>query len=142
MVNNIDPLQKGRIQVIAPDATGIVPTTWAEPCVPMAGIQQGIYMVPISRIRRLDPVRERRSGSSGVDRRLVGIGRRGAGARAAGNPATPNIVLQTTLQNTIVISDVPGPTGGIMLKSATGAIIIVNDTGIYHPERQGRESSP
>ena len=34
-------------------------------------------------------------------------------------PAEPNIVLQTTLQNTLVISDVPPTplTGGIMLKS-------------------------
>ena len=36
-----------------------------------------------------------------------------------------------TLQNTVVISDLPGPTGGIMRKSTTGATIIVNDTGIY-----------
>ena len=46
----------------------------------------------------------------------------------AGNPASPSIVLQTSLQNAIVISDLPGPTGGIMLKSTTGASIIVNDT--------------
>ena len=48
----------------------------------------------------------------------------------AGNPATPSMVVQTTLQNTTAISDLPGPTGGIMLKSTTGATIIVNDTGI------------
>ena len=49
----------------------------------------------------------------------------------------PNIVLQTTLQNSIVISDLPGPTGGIMLKSTTGATIIVNDTGIYIQNGKG-----
>ena len=48
----------------------------------------------------------------------------------AGLPVSPNIVMQTAAQNTLVISDVPGPTGGIMLKSTTGASIIVNDTGI------------
>jgi uncharacterized protein involved in type VI secretion and phage assembly len=47
----------------------------------------------------------------------------------AGIPASPNIVLQTTGQNTIMVSDVPG-TGGIMLKSTTGALILVNDVGI------------
>ena len=31
----------------------------------------------------------------------------------------------------VAISDLPGPTGGIMLKSSTGATLIVNDTGIY-----------
>jgi len=35
----------------------------------------------------------------------------------AGNPVSPSIVLQTALQNTIVISDLPGPTGGIMLRA-------------------------
>jgi len=53
----------------------------------------------------------------------------------------PNIVLQTTLQNTIVISDLPGPTGGIMLKSTTGATLIVNDTGIYIQNGKARASS-
>ena len=55
----------------------------------------------------------------------------------AGIPASPNIVLQTTGQNTIVVSDLPGPTGGIMLKSTTGAAIIVNDTGIYIQNGKG-----
>ena len=55
----------------------------------------------------------------------------------AGIPASPNIVLQTTAQNAIVISDVPGPTGGIMLKSSTGATLIVNDTGIYIQNGKG-----
>ena len=31
----------------------------------------------------------------------------------------------------------PGPTGGIMLKSTTGASIIVNDTGIYIQNGKG-----
>ena len=55
----------------------------------------------------------------------------------AGLPISPSIVLQTTLQNTIAISDLPGPTGGIMLKSTTGATIIVNDTGIYIQNGKG-----
>jgi uncharacterized protein involved in type VI secretion and phage assembly len=130
VVNNIDPLQRGRIQVIATDATGLVPTTWCEPCVPMAGIQQGIYTVPIIgagvwiQFENGDP-----------DQPVWIGGWWGSAAEVPalallGNPATPNIVLQTTLQNTILISDVPGPTGGIMLKSTTGAFILVNDTGI------------
>jgi hypothetical protein len=46
-------------------------------------------------------------------------------------------VLQTSLQNCLVISDLPGPTGGIMLKSTTGASLIVNDTGIYIQNGKG-----
>jgi hypothetical protein len=55
----------------------------------------------------------------------------------AGVPGEPNIVLQSALQNAIVISDLPGSAGGIMLKSAGGAIIIVNDSGIYIQNGRG-----
>ena len=55
----------------------------------------------------------------------------------AGVPGNPNIVVQSMLQNTIVVSDLPGPTGGIMLKSTTGASVIVNDTGIYIQNGKG-----
>jgi hypothetical protein len=51
----------------------------------------------------------------------------------AGLPISPNIVLQTAGQHSVVVSDMPPSpiTGGIMLKSATGAMIIVNDAGIF-----------
>jgi uncharacterized protein involved in type VI secretion and phage assembly len=55
----------------------------------------------------------------------------------AGNPFSPNILLQTSSQHAIVISDLAGPTGGIILKSATGASITVNDTGIYIQNGKG-----
>jgi len=31
---------------------------------------------------------------------------------------------------TLQLSDLPGPSGGILLKTATGAMIMVNDVGI------------
>jgi ABC-type nitrate/sulfonate/bicarbonate transport system substrate-binding protein len=48
-------------------------------------------------------------------------------------------VLQTTLQNTLLLSDaLPTPaTGGIVLKSPTGAMIVVNDSGIYIQNGKG-----
>jgi hypothetical protein len=54
-----------------------------------------------------------------------------------GLPVSPSIVFQTAGQNTLVISDAPGPQGGIMLKSTTGAFIIVNDTGVYISNGKG-----
>ena len=48
----------------------------------------------------------------------------------AGLPVSPSIVLQTAGQNTIMISDVPGPAGGILIKTLTGALISINDVGI------------
>ena len=48
-------------------------------------------------------------------------------------PPGQNIVIQTTLQNLVLVSDsAPTPvSGGIVLKSATGATLVVNDSGIY-----------
>jgi hypothetical protein len=45
-------------------------------------------------------------------------------------PTSPNIVLQTLTQHSLTLSDLPGPTGGILLKTATGAMISVSDVGI------------
>jgi uncharacterized protein involved in type VI secretion and phage assembly len=45
-------------------------------------------------------------------------------------PTLPNIVLQTGGQTTLMLSDTPGPTGGILLKTLTGAMIAINDVGI------------
>ncbi len=45
--------------------------------------------------------------------------------------------MQTVSQNTLMISDVPGPTGGILLKSSTGALISISDIGITIDNGQG-----
>ncbi len=37
----------------------------------------------------------------------------------------------------LVLSDLPGPTGGIMLVSSTGASILINDLGITITNGQG-----
>jgi hypothetical protein len=57
----------------------------------------------------------------------------------AGNPADPNIVIQSLLQHTLMISDMPPTpaTGGIIMKSTTGAMIVVNDSGIYISNGKG-----
>ena len=54
-------------------------------------------------------------------------------------PPGQNIVLQTTLQNIVMISDAaPSPlTGGIILSSTTGAMIVVNDLGIFIQNGKG-----
>jgi uncharacterized protein involved in type VI secretion and phage assembly len=137
VINNIDPLQMGRIMATAPDVTGLTPTTWAMPCVPVAGKQMGTFFVPQIgagvwlQFEAGDPDRPVWSGGWwGSSAELPALA-------LAGVPGDPNFVMQTTLQNTIVVSDLPGPTGGIMLKSTTGASIIVNDTGIYIQNGKG-----
>ncbi len=42
----------------------------------------------------------------------------------------PAITLQTPAQNSLVITDFPGPTGGIQLRTTAGAMISVTDVGI------------
>ena len=46
VINNIDPLLIGRIQAIVPDVAGLIPSSWAMPCVPVAGINMGVFTVP------------------------------------------------------------------------------------------------
>lgn len=140
VINNLDPLQLGRLMVEVPDVLGLIPSTWAEPCVPLAGPTgppMGVFLLP--------PIG---AGvwvefEQGDPNHPIWVGCRWGSAAdipplaRAGLPISPNIVLQTAGQNTLVISDLPGPTGGIMLKSTTGATLIVNDTGIYIQNGKG-----
>lgn len=135
--NNIDPEQRGRIMAMVPDVSGLLPTSWAMPCMPIGGKQSGVYVVPQIgsgvwiEFEQGDPDYPIWTGC------FWGIAAEVPALALAGVPASPSIVLQTALQNAIVISDLPGPTGGIMLKSTTGASIIVNDTGIYIQNGKG-----
>jgi hypothetical protein len=47
VLNNVDPMQMGRLMVEVPDVTGLAPSSWAMPCVPIAGIQNGMVALPI-----------------------------------------------------------------------------------------------
>ncbi len=140
VLNNVDPEMRGRLQITVPDVLNLVPTTWAEPCTPLAGPTgpgMGVYLVPPIgaavwvEFERGDP------------NYPIWVGCRWGSPSDipplahAGLPVSPNIVLQTLGQHSLVISDLPGPTGGLMLKSATGASIIVNDTGIYIQNGRG-----
>ena len=136
VINNIDPLFRGRLLVEVPDALGQVPSSWAEPCVPLAGPTgppMGVYMVPpigagvFVEFEQGDPEYPIWVGCRfGSQSDVPALAR-------AGNPANPNIIIQSYLQHMVMISDMaPTPaTGGIVLKSTTGAMIVVNDSGIY-----------
>ena len=100
-VNNVDPMQIGRIQAIVPDVAGVLAVSWAMPCVPVAGINMASSRCRRS-ARRLGRVRARRPRLSDLGRRLLGQRRRGAGAgarRAA--RASPASRCRRTLQNGI-----------------------------------------
>jgi len=128
VVNNIDPLQMGRIQVIVLDAGGFTPSSFANPCVPFTGKQAGIFCMPQIgsgvwiQFENGDPDQPVWMGGW-----FGSVGEVPALA-LAGNPISPSIVMQSGLQNTLMISDMAGPTGGFLLKTTLGAFISINDT--------------
>ena len=137
VINNIDPMQIGRIQVMVPDVSNFIPSSWAMPCLPIAGKQMGVYMIPQIgsgvwvEFEQGDPDFPIWTGC------FWGLVAEVPALALAGNPASPSMILQSGLQNTLMVSDLPGPTGGIVLKSTTGALLIVNDTGIYIQNGKG-----
>ena len=137
VVNNIDPLRIGRLQIMVADVAGFVPSTWAMPCTPVAGINNGMLAVPMIgsgvwvEFERGDP-----------DYPIWVGGYWGSAAEVpllsnAVPPGVQGITLQTPLKNGLVISDLPGPTGGILIQTTTGAMIAVSDVGIIISNGKG-----
>jgi uncharacterized protein involved in type VI secretion and phage assembly len=112
----------GHLQLSIPDVLAYVPSTWAKPCMPLAGatgLAMGTYFVPPIgagvwvEFEQGDPNRPVWVGcrlNSAADVPAIAL---------AAPPATPPIVLQSMTQNKIVISSVPGD--GITLETAQGA---------------------
>jgi uncharacterized protein involved in type VI secretion and phage assembly len=137
VLDNVDPMQTGRLMVQVPDVTNIVPSTWALPCLPFAGVQSGLYAVPAIgstvwvEFEQGDPDYPVWVGCFWETAAQV------PALALAGVPGLQQFVVQTTGQNTLLISDTPGPAGGILLKATSGAFISVSDTGITISNGQG-----
>lgn len=136
VINNVDPMLRGRIQVQVPGVLGMLPSSWCEPCLPVGGPQFGFVAVPMIgatvwvEFEAGDPDRPIWTGT---------FFRNAAEVPALSKtipPAVPGMSMTTPLQNGLVISDVPGPAGGIMLKGGL-ATILINDTGITIQNGQG-----
>ncbi|HWX83879.1 MAG TPA: phage baseplate assembly protein V [Xanthobacteraceae bacterium] len=141
VIENTDPQRIGRVLLQVPDALGTKPSNWAMPCVPAAGIQAGVFVVPpigsqvwveFEQGNLDDPIWTGGFWGSAADVPVA----------AAAPPAVPpgqNILLQTTGRNMVMVSDAPASaeSGGIVLKSAGGAMIVVNDSGIYISNGRG-----
>ncbi len=132
VAQNVDPMQIGRLQVVVPDVTGAIPSTWARACFPMGGPAQGFFSVPMIgagvyvMYEQGDPDYPVWMGTflgSPLDKPLL--------ANTV-PPGISGVTIQSLAKNGIVISDAGGPmgVGGITIQSATGATIAVNDTGI------------
>lgn len=143
VINNIDPEMRGRLILSVPDVLDIMPSTWAEPNFPLIGSvtgAMGVYAVPPvgagvwAEFEQGDPNYPiwagcRTANSSDIPPKAL-----------LGNPAIPNMVIQVG-QHKIIIHDTTVPptpkTGGIIIESATGASIVVNDSGIYIDNGKG-----
>lgn len=125
--NNIDPYNLGRIQAIVPDVSGQIPTTFAMPCMPIGGKQSGVYVVPQIGSGVWIEFEQGDSDYPIWTGCFWGVVAEVPALALAGNPASPSIVMQTSTVNSIVISDMPPPTGGIMLKSGLSTIIVGTD---------------
>ncbi len=142
VLNNLDPEQRGRLLLSVPGVMGLLPTSWAEPCTPLAGPTgppMGVYMVPVVGAGVWVQF------ENGDADKPIWIGCRFGMASdvptlaLAGIPADPNIAIQTLAQHLLMLSDMPPSpvSGGIILKSTTGAMIVVNDSGIYIQNGKG-----
>lgn len=137
VVNNLDPMMEGRIQAIVPAVSNVALTSWALPCLPVAGLQTGMFAVPIPgakvwiEFENGDPDFPIWTGC------FYGSAAEVPALARATPPVVPGITFQTPLQNGLSINDVPGPLGGIVMKTATGATLIINDTGIYIQNGKG-----
>ena len=139
---NVDPLLKGRLMLAVPDVLSYSPSSWAEPSVPLAGPSgppMGVYMVPPIgagvwvEFEQGDPSKPIWVGCRwGLPTDIPPLA-------LAGLPISPNICFQTMGQQMLMLSDLPPTpvTGGIVLKSLTGATLVVNDAGIFIQNGKG-----
>jgi uncharacterized protein involved in type VI secretion and phage assembly len=128
--DNRDPEQRGRIIALVPDVSGNMPTTWALPCLAVTGMQTGMFTVPT---KGSGVWIEYEQGDSDYPIWVGGFYGSPAEVPAMARIAPPDanaITLQTPKATGITISDGSGPTGGILLRHASGAFIAINDLGI------------
>lgn len=137
VIDNVDPLQMGRLMVQVADVSNVIPSTWAMPCVPFAGTQSGFFVVPPIGAGVWVEFEQGNSDYPIWTGCYWGSAEEVPALATAGTPGVQQIVIQSVTQNTLMISDVPGPTGGILLKSPTGALIAINETGITISNGQG-----
>jgi hypothetical protein len=151
VISNTDPMQMCRLMVNVPDVLGDLPSTWAMPCLPFTGTQSGLVVLPAVgagvwvefeqgagvwvEFEQGDPDYPIWCGG------WYGSSSEVPSLMSSGLPVSPSVVIATGQQTTVMLSDLPGPTGGILLKIASGASIAINDTGITIDNGQGAKIS-
>lgn len=129
VINNVDPLQIGRIQVMVPDVSAIAPSSWAMPCLPMSGINSGVFALPL---KGAGVWVEFEQGNP--DHPIWVGGYWGLPAETpvlakTVPPGMPGLTMQTTTLNGVVINDTPGA-GGVTIFCRGIPMVQVTDAGI------------
>src|SRR5205823_4192333 len=110
---------------------------WAMPCLSVGGAQGGMFTVPIIGSGVWIEFEQGDSDYPIWTGCFYGSEEEKPEMAKAVPLGTPGITFQTPLQNGVTISDVPGPTGGILIRAASGASIAINDVGITISNGQG-----
>jgi hypothetical protein len=137
VIQNTDPMNLGRIQAIVPDVSSVVPTSWAMPCLPVGGPQMGVFSIPpigagvYIEFEQGDPDYPIWTGC------WYGSAAEVPNTALLSPAVVPRVTIQTPLQTALSVSDAPGPTGGVLLKTPSGAMISVSDTSLIITNGQG-----
>jgi hypothetical protein len=130
VTSNIDPEMQGRLMVQVPDVLGDDPCIWAESASPLASAGMGMYFVPPAESGVWIEFQQGDTDYAMWTGCWRGAATDTPAAVKLSPPTTPPIVLGSFGQNSIMVSDVPGPTGGIVLTSNGGAFISISQAGI------------
>ena len=131
VTDNVDPLVQGRLMLHVPDVLGDVPSSWALPCLPAVGEQMGVFVLPAIGSTVWAEFEQGKPNFPIWSGGFWGSAAEVPPLALAAPPGMQNVLLQTTAANSLLITDTPGPQGGIVLSSPGGSTLIVNDTGIY-----------
>jgi uncharacterized protein involved in type VI secretion and phage assembly len=121
VINNLDPEQRARLQVQVPDVLGTTPSSWALPCLPYTGRQNGFYFIPAIgdevwvEFERGDP------------RSPIWVGGLWSSGdlppESTSDTQSQQVIVRTSHGLKLAISDAPGNAGGIALSIPGGASI-------------------
>ncbi len=130
VVNNVDPLQQGRVQISCPAVLGDGQMSWAMPCAPYAGPGVGFFMVP-----PVDANVWVEFEGGDPDYPIVGGCFWGVGEVPAA-PAVAEMKVIKTDAATITLNDLPG-LGGVTIETTAGMKITMTMMGIQIDDGQG-----
>lgn len=137
VLNNLDPQNQGRIMVQLGDHYGLFPSTWAMPAFAFAA-KAGAGLVALPQIGSAVWV-EFEAGDPDYPIWTGAFYPDPAGfpplALAGATPATPNIHIQTSTGTSITLSD--NPAQNVLIKTTTGAMIMIGAAGITMSNGQG-----